>query len=92
MLDGAAELGHVWTGFWSEQLADGMDALRALGRCRTWREAVEIRNGFTRTSLARACAQAVKSTELTAGMITGGFPPLQESARKAAERAPRRPA
>ncbi len=68
MLDGTAELGQLWTSFWSEQLADGTDALRALATCRSWREAVEIQNEFTRASLERVCAQAARSAELTAGI------------------------
>jgi hypothetical protein len=89
MLDGTAELGQLWTSFWSEQLADGTDALRALATCRSWREAVEIQTELTRASLARVCAQAAKSTEFTTAMIAGGIQPLQESIRRGAERTPR---
>ena len=89
MLDGTAELGQLWTAFWSEQLADGTDALRALATCRSWREAVEIQTELTRASLERVCAQAARSAELTTAMIAGGIQPLQESIRRGAERTPR---
>jgi hypothetical protein len=89
MLDGTAELGQLWAAFWSEQLADGTDALRALTTCRSWREAVEIQNEFTRASLERVCAQAARSAELTTAMIAGGTKPLQESIHRGAERTPR---
>ena len=88
-LDGTAELGRVWLAFWSEQLTGGVDTMQVLTSCHDWREAVDRQNDFIRVSLERACAQASRSTELVAGMITGSLKPLQENAHRAVERFPR---
>ena len=89
MLRGAADLSNLWASYWNEQLATGMQAMRSLADCHGWDEALTVQNEFTRKSLDRACSRAVKSAEVTAEMLTGSLVPLQESARRAAERMPR---
>jgi competence protein ComEA len=90
LLDGGSELSHVWLAFWREQLSEGTETMRALAECRNWHEALERQNAFTRASVERACAQAARSAELTAAMINESFKPLQETAQRMVERAPRR--
>jgi hypothetical protein len=89
MLKGASELGSLWASFWNEQLIDGMEAMRSLTQSETWEEAVRLQNEFTRSSLDRVFSRALKSAELTSEMVTSSLLPLQESARRATERAPR---
>jgi hypothetical protein len=89
MLKGTSDLGSVWASFWNEQLTTGVEAMRSLAECHSWDEALTVQNEFTRTSLDRVCSRAVKSAEVTAEMFTSSFIPLQECARKAAERMPR---
>jgi hypothetical protein len=88
MLNGTTELNSVWTLFWSEQLADGMEAMRSLAECRSWQEALTVQNEFARASLQRVCSRASKSVEVTGEMASGSFKPLQECAHKAIERFP----
>jgi hypothetical protein len=89
MLKGASELGSLWAAFWSEQLTTGMEAMRSLAQSDSWDEALRLQNEFTRASLERVCSRTLKSAEVTAEMLTSSLVPLQESARRAAERAPR---
>ena len=89
MLKGATDLSSLWASYWNEQLATGMQAMRSLAECHGWDEALTVQNEFTRTSLDRVCSRAVKSAEVTAEMLTSSLVPLQESARRAAERMPR---
>lgn len=86
LLKHTSELNHIWVEFWNAQLSDGVEALRALMACRSWPEAVELQNHFTRASLERACVRAARSAELTAEMINRSLEPLQESARKGVAR------
>jgi hypothetical protein len=90
MLKGASELGSLWASFWNEQLTTGMEAMRSLAESDSWEEALKVQNAFTRSSLDRVFSRALKSAELTSEMVTSSFIPFQESARRAAERAPRR--
>jgi hypothetical protein len=92
MLKGASELGSLWASFWTEQLTTGMEAMRSLTECDSWGEALKVQNEFTRSSLDRVYSRTLKSAEVTSEMVTKSFVPLQESARRAAERAPRPPA
>jgi hypothetical protein len=92
MLKGASELGSLWASFWNEQLTTGMEAMRSLAESDSWDEALKVQNEFTRSSLDRVFSRALKSAELTSEMVTSSFIPFQESARRAAERAPRPPA
>jgi hypothetical protein len=88
MLKGSADLGSVWASFWNEQLTTSVEATRSLAECRSWDEALTVQNEFIRTSLDRVYSRAVKSAEVTAETFTSSFIPLQEGARKAAERTP----
>ena len=92
LLKGASELGSLWASFWTEQLTTGMEAMRSLAESDSWGEALKVQNEFTRSSLDRVFSRALKSAELTSEMVTSSFIPFQESARRAAERAPRPPA
>lgn len=92
MLKGTSDLGSVWASFWNEQLTSGMEAMRSLAECRSWDEALSVQDEFTRASLNRVCSQVVKSAELSTEMLTSSLPPLQASARRAAEHMPRRAA
>jgi hypothetical protein len=92
MLKGASELGSLWASFWNEQLTTGMETMRSLAECHSWGEALEVQNEFTRSSLDRVFLRALKSAELTSEMVTSSFLPFQETAGRAAERAPRPPA
>jgi hypothetical protein len=92
MLQGASELGSLWASFWNEQLTTGMEAMRSLAESDSWGEALKVQNEFTRSSLDRVFSRALKSAELTSEMVTSSFMPFQDSARRAAERAPRPPA
>jgi hypothetical protein len=89
MLKGASDLSVLWASYWNEQVATGMQAMRSLAECHRWDEVLTVQNDFTRTSLDRACARAVKSAEVTVEMLTSGLAPLQETTRRASERAQR---
>src|ERR687897_158500 len=89
MLKGASDLGSLWASFWNEQLTTGVEAMRSLAESDSWDEALRLQNEFTRSSLDRVCSRAVKSTEVTADMLTSSLVPLQESARRVSERMPR---
>jgi hypothetical protein len=89
MLKGASDLGSLWASFWNEQLTTGVEAMRSLAESDSLDQALKVQNEFTRSSLDRVCSRAVKSTEVTAEMLTSSLVPLQESARRAAERMPR---
>jgi hypothetical protein len=89
MLKGAADMGSLWASFWNEQLDTGVEAMRSLAESDSWDQALKVQNEFTRSSLDRVCSRAVKSTEVTAEMLTSSVVPLQESARRASERMPR---
>jgi hypothetical protein len=86
MLKGASDLGSLWASYWNEQLSTGMQAMRSLAECHGWDEAVTVQNEFARTSLERVCSQTVRSAEVTVEMLTRSLAPLQETARRAAER------
>ena len=86
MVRGASELSSLWASYWSEQLSTGMQAMRSLAECGGWDEAVTVHNKFAKTSLERVCSQTVRSAEVTSEMLTSSLAPLQEIARRAAER------
>jgi hypothetical protein len=86
MLRGAFDLSSLWASYWKEQLSTGMQAMRSLAECHGWDEAVTVQNEFARTSLERVCSQTVRSAEVTSEMLTSSLAPLQETARRAAER------
>jgi hypothetical protein len=86
MLRGAFDLSSLWASYWNEQLSTGMQAMRSLAECHGWDEAVTVQNEFARTSLERVCSQTVRSAEVTSEMLTSSLAPLQETARRAAER------
>src|SRR5918996_2933787 len=86
MLKGASDLNSLWASYWNEQLNTGVEAMRSLAECRGWDEAVTVQNEFARTSLDQVCSGAVRSAEVTVEMLTSSLGPLQETARKAAER------
>jgi hypothetical protein len=88
MLKGASDLSSFWASFWNEQLTTSMEAMRSLATSDSWDEALKVQNEFTRASLDRVCSRAVKSAEVMAEMLTSSLVPLQESARRAAERTP----
>ena len=90
MLQGASELGSLWASFWNEQLTTGMEAMRSLAESDSWDKVLQVQSEFTRSSLDRVFSRVVKSTEVTAEMLTSSLVPLQESARRASERMPRR--
>jgi hypothetical protein len=86
MLKGASDLSSLWASYWNEQLATGMQAMRSLAECHGWDEAVTVQNEFARTSLDQVCSRTVRSAEVTVEMLTSSLAPLQETARRAAER------
>jgi hypothetical protein len=86
MLKGASDLSSLWASYWNEQLSTGMQAMRSLAECHGWDEAVTVQNEFARTSLERVCSQTVRSAEVTVEMLTSSLAPLQETARRGAER------
>jgi hypothetical protein len=86
MLKGASDLGSLWASFWNEQLTTGVEAVRSLADCHGWDEAVTVQSEFTRKSLDRVCSQTVRSAEVTVEMLTRSLAPLQETARRRAER------
>ena len=88
MLKGASDLGSLWASFWNEQLTTGVEAMRSLAESDSWDQALKVQNEFARSSLDRVCSRAVKSTEVTAEMVTSSLVPLQESARRASAHAP----
>jgi hypothetical protein len=92
MLKGTSDLGSLWVSYWSEQLTTGMEAVRSLAECESWDDVLRVQNEFTRASLDRVYARTLKSAEVTSEMVTNSFVPLQESARRVVERAPRPPA
>jgi hypothetical protein len=89
MLKGASDLGSLWASFWNEQMTTGVEAMRSLAESDSWDQALKVQNDFTRSSFDRVCSRAVKSTEVTAEMLTSSLVPLQVSARRASERMPR---
>jgi hypothetical protein len=89
MLKGTSDLGSLWASFWNEQMTTGVEAMRSLAECDSWDEALKVQNEFTRASLDRVCSRTLKSAEVTSEMVTNSFMPLQESARRAADRIPR---
>ena len=86
MLKGTSDLGSLWASFWNEQMTTGVEAMRSLAACDSWDEALKVQNEFTRASLDRVCSRTRKSAELASEMVTNSFVPLQESARRAADR------
>ena len=86
MLKGASELSSLWASYWNEQLSINMQTMRSLAECHGWEEAVTVQNEFARTSLDRVCSQTAKSAGVTVEMVTSSLAPLQETARRAAER------
>jgi hypothetical protein len=86
MLKGTSDLGSLWASFWNEQMTTGVEAMRSLAECDSWDEALKVQNEFTRASLDRVCSRTLKSAEVTSEMVTNSFVPLQESARRAADR------
>ena len=86
MLKGTSDLGSLWASFWNEQMTTGVEAMRSLAACDSWDEALKVQNDFTRASLDRVCSRTLKSAEVTSEMVTNSFVPLQESARRAADR------
>src|SRR5918996_2647311 len=86
MLKGTSDLGSLWASFWNEQLTTSMEAMRSLAECHSWDEALTVQNEFTRSCLDRVCSRTLKSAEVTSEMVTNSFVPLQESARRAADR------
>jgi hypothetical protein len=86
MLRGAFDLSSLWASYWNEQLSTNMQTMRSLAECHGWDEAVTVQNEFARTSLERVCSQTVRSAEVTSEMLTSSLTPLQETARRAAER------
>ena len=69
-----------------EQMTTGVEAMRSLAECDSWDEALKVQNEFTRASLERVCSRTLKSAEVTSALITNSFVPLQQSARRAADR------
>jgi hypothetical protein len=92
MLKGASDLSSFWASFWNEQLTTSMEAMRSLAKSDSWDQALKVQNEFTRSSLERVCSRTLKSAEVMAEMLTSSLVPLQESARRAAQRTPRPPA
>jgi hypothetical protein len=88
VLKGTSDLGSLWASFWNEQLTTGMQTMRSLAESESWDEALKVQSEFTRSSLDRVCSRTVKSAEVTAEMLASSLVPLQESARRAAERMP----
>jgi hypothetical protein len=86
MLKGASDLSTLWASYWNEQFATSMQAMRSLAGCHGWDEALTVQNDFTKTTLDRVCTRAMKSAEVTVEMLTSSIVPLQETARRAAER------
>jgi hypothetical protein len=86
MLKGTSDLGSLWASFWNEQMTTGVEAMRSLAACDSWDEALKVQNEFTRASLDRVCSRTLKSAEVASEMVTKSFVPLQESARRAADR------
>jgi|ERR671918_2585979 hypothetical protein len=86
VLKGTSDLSSLWASFWNEQLTTSMEAMRSLAECHSWDEALTVQNEFTRSCLDRVCSRTLKSAEVTSEMVTNSFVPLQESARRAAER------
>ena len=86
MLKGTSDLGSLWASFWNEQMTTGVEAMRSLAECHSWDEALTVQNEFTRSSLDRVYSRTLKSAEVTSEMVTNSFVPLQQSARRAAER------
>jgi hypothetical protein len=89
MLKGTSDLGSLWASFWNEQLSSGVQTMRSLAESESWDEVLKVQSEFTRSSLDRVCSRTVKSAEVTAEMLASSLVPLQESARRAAERTPR---
>ena len=86
MLKGTSDLGSLWAAFWNEQLTTSMEAMRSLAECHSWDEALTVQHEFTRSSLDRVYSRTLKSAEVTSEMVTNSFVPLQESARRSADR------
>ena len=86
VLKGTSDLGSLWASFWNEQMTTGVEAMRSLAECDSWDEALKVQNEFTRASLERVCSRTLKSAEVTSALITNSFVPLQQSARRAADR------
>jgi hypothetical protein len=75
MLKGASDLGSLWASFWNEQMTTGVEAMRSLAESDSWDQALKVQNDFTRSSFDRVCSRAVKSTEVTAEMLTSSLVP-----------------
>jgi hypothetical protein len=80
LIDSTSELSRVWLVCWQEQFAEGMEVAR---------EVLERQSTFVRSSLERMNVEAMRSAELTTGMVDGYFAPLREGAGQATERATR---
>ena len=86
MLKGTSDLGSLWASFWNEQMTTSVEAMRSLAACDSWDEALKVQNEFARSSLDRVYSRTLKTAEVTSEMVTNSFVPLQESARRAADR------
>jgi hypothetical protein len=80
LIDSTSELSRAWLVCWQEQVAEGMEVAR---------EVLERQSTFVRSSLERMNVEAMRSAELTTGMVDGYFAPLREGAGQATERATR---
>ena len=68
VLDGMGQVGAAWASFTDRQLSEGVDAMRALGRCRTWAEAFEVQDNFARASAERLFSTLAEAADCAAQM------------------------
>lgn len=87
VFEGVQQLNREWLGFVQEQLRDGAEASRALSRCRSTREMIELQTDYARSSLGKFMSETAKLTNITARMMSDSLNPLQGRARQNVERA-----
>lgn len=82
--EAVSDLGGLFVGLVNEQVQHNVETFRALARARSFREAMEVQNGYLRASVERATQGSTRYVEvvskLVAGMVTVG----RAEARKAA--------
>lgn len=82
--EAVSDLGGLFVGLVNEQVQHNVETFRALARARSFREAMEVQNGYLRASVERATQGSTRYVEvvskLVAGMVTVGRAEAREAA------------
>ena len=76
----------LWASYWPEQIGENMRTLNRLVGCRTFREVVEVQNGFARASFERLASRFGTSMNLASQAGAIGMRSVKHQADKAQAR------